>query len=318
MIGAAQLTTDGLHRLPVTATRPGVASNSEYNEHWNLLTVSLLASAGAVQWDFSFADVAGDEEIRTNDRGWLTVRLIRGDHLGDHFWHDEIEPLRQTMVERARMGLVRLRRALRGDGCTGVLIADSYRIAVPADLRTECLASCGGCRWCRRNSRQRWASPSPGPAAITVGSTRQAPLDRLAVTGAYGSRVIVCVDPDSFGRARRLRVVVRALLSAGDVQLVVAPDNLVPAVTDALPAPKTLAQPVIVDSLDSFEPVTAVGVRTLIFLPSNCDPADWLEGSSRSPLFVLCGPADLLVEGGTTTLAEQDGAYSLADVERLL
>lgn len=318
MIGAAQVTTDGLHRLPVTATRPGVASNSEYNEHWNLLTVSLLARAGVVQWDFSFADVADDDEIRTSDRGWLTVRLLRGDHMGDHLWRDDVEPLRKTMVARARVGLVSLRRALRGDGCTGVHIADSYRISVPAELRTECLASCGGCGWCRRNRRQRWASPSPDPAAIAVGGTRPAPLDRLAVAGAYGPRVIVCVDPDSLNRVRRLRVVLRALMIAGNVHLVVAPDSVVRAVTDALPAVGTLAHAIMVDALSSFDPVTAVGVRTLIFLQSTCDPVDWLEGSSRSPLFVLCGPADLLVGGGTTTLAEQDGAYSLADVERLL
>jgi superfamily II DNA or RNA helicase len=318
MIGAAQQTTDGLHRLPVTATRPGVTSNSEYNEHWNLLTVSLLARVGAVRWDFSFTDVPDDDEIRTSDRGWLTIRLVRGDHLGDHFWRDEVEPLRQTMVERARLGLLRLRRALQGDACTGVLIAESYRIAVPAELRTECLASCGGCRWCRRNRRQRWASPSPSPAAITVGYTKPAPLDRLAVAGAYGPRVVVCLDPDWLSRARRLRVLVRALLSAGDVQLVVAPDSLLPAVIGALPAPETLAQAVMVDSLNAFEPVTAIGVRTLIILPADSDPMELLQGSSRSPLFVLCGPGDLLVGRGPATLAEQDGAYSLADVERLL
>lgn len=318
MIGAAQQTSDGLHRLPITATRPGVASNSEYNEHWNLLTVSLLARAGALQWDFSFADVPDDENLRTSDRGWLTIRLLRGDHLGDHFWRDVVEPLRQTMVERGRLGLVSLRRALQGDACTGVLIAESYRIAAPSELRTECLASCGGCSWCRRNHRQRWASPSPSPAAITVGNAQPAPLDRLAVGGAYGPRVIVCIDPDSLSRARRLRAVVRGLLSAAKVQLVVAPDSLLPAVTAALPAPETLAQAVMVDSLDTFEPVTAVGARTLIVLPAGADPTEWLQGSSRSALFVLCGPGDLIVGRGPATLAEQDGVYSLSDVERLL
>jgi ATP-dependent DNA helicase RecQ len=317
MAGAADLTSDGLHRLPVTATRPGVGSNSEYNERWNLLTVSLLVRAGALSWDFSFVGVTEGEEVSTSDRGWLTVRVVRGDHLSDHFWND-VDPVRRDLVERSRVGLANLERAFSGAECTGVLIADSYRIDFPADLATRCLASCGGCDWCRRNHRRRWSSPSPMPAAISVRRDSPAPLDRLAARGAYGPRVIVCIDAETITRSRRLRGVIRALLTAGGVELVVAPDELIPAVAAALPAPETLAHAVMVDSASSFDPVTTVGVPTLIFVGPNADPAEWLAGSSRASLLVLCGAGDLPVAGGSTTLADQDGAYSLADVERLL
>lgn len=317
MVSAAEPTADGLHRLPVTATRPGVEANSEYNERWNVLTVSLLVRAGALEWDFSFSGVTEDPEVLTSDRGWLTVRILRGDHLSDYFWSD-IEPVRHGMVERSRVGLSNLRRAFHGGYCTGALIADSYRIKAPSDLATHCLASCGGCHWCRRNERRRWSSPSPAPAAISVRGAPPVALDRLAVAGAYGRRVIVTVHADTLARARRLRGVVRALLTAGGIQLVVAPDDLVPTVTAALPSPGTLAQAVMVDGASSFDPVTTVGVRTLLILSADANPTEWLDGSSRAPLFVLCGPADLAVGGGPTTLAEQDGAYSLADVERLL
>lgn len=317
MVTASEVTSDGLHRIPVTATRPGVEANSEYNERWNLLTVSLLVRAGALEWDFSFSGVTDEHEISTGDRGWLTVRLLRGDHLSDHFWID-IEPIRSAMVERSRTGLNNLRKALRGDQCAGVLIANSYRIRVPAELATQCLASCAGCDWCRRNRRRAWSSPSPTPAAISVRAAQGVTLDRLAVPGTFGQRVVVCVDANTFGRARRLRSVVQALLLAGGIQLVVASDNFVAAVTAALPSPDSLLRPVMVDGASAFDPVTAVGVRTLLMLSADDDPTTWLDGSSRAPLLVLCGPGDLAVDGGPTLLCEQDGAYTLADVERLL
>jgi ATP-dependent DNA helicase RecQ len=318
MVGAAQPTPDGLHRLPVTATTIDVATNSEYNERWNLLTVSLLARAHAVEWDFSFAGFNEEDEYPQTDRGWLTVRVLRGDHLSEQFWRDAVEPVRQAMVHRSRLGLASLRRALRGDACTGVLIADSYRIATPADLRATCLASCGGCPWCRHSGRQRWASPSPNPAAISVANSRLAPLDRLAIMGKFGRRVVVCIELEAFKRPRRLRALVRALVAAGGIGLVVAPDAMLAAVTAALPAPETLAEAVMADSLAEFDSVSAVGVPTLVFLSSDADPAECVEGSSRAPLTVICGPGNLAVAGGPPTLAELDGAYDLADVERLL
>ena len=316
MINAADQTSDGLHRLPLTATPSHLATNSEYNEHWNLLTVSLFARAGVVQWDFSFADFSEGDEEGPDDRGWITVRLLRGDHTRENLWDDQIEPVRQKMVDRSRLSLENLRRALAGDGCCGSLIADSYDIEVPAHLRTMCLPSCGGCQWCRQNERDRWASPSPSPAAISVSSGHTARLDSLAVRGAYGPRVAVCVDP-ALLKPRQLRQLIPALLSAGGIELVVAAESILSDITAALPSPETLSQAIMVDSLATFDPITSVGVRTLLFLTSSCDPTEWLKGSSRAPLMVTCGPGDLKVAGGPATLSEQDGAYSLSDFERL-
>ena len=316
MIGASDETNDGLHRLPLTAIPPHLTTNSEYNEHWNLLTVSLFARAGVVEWDFSFADFSAEDEERPVDRGWITVRLLRGDHLQDDLWTDQIEPVRQRMVDRSGLSLGNLRRALTGDGCCGSLIADSYDIGSPPHLRTTCLPSCGGCQWCRKNKRYRWASPSPSPAAISVSSGETARLDGLAVPGEYGPRVAVYIDPRLL-RARQLRRLVPALLTAGGIELVVGAESILPDIVAALPSPETLRQAVMVDSLTTFDPVTSVGVRTLLFLTSECDPTEWLKGSSRAPLMVTCGPGDLKVAGGPTTLSEQDGAYSLSDFERL-
>ncbi len=315
MIGSAQPTDDGLHRLAMTASPADVPGNSEYNERWNLLTVSLLARARAVEWDFSFADMQ-DEEDPTPDRGWLSVRLVRGDHLAPEFWRDHVEPLRHSVVERSSIGLATLKSALGGERCTGALIADSYTIIADRGLRTTCLAACGGCRWCRRHGRKRWASPSPWPAAITSDDQRSFPLDRLATPGEFGPRLVVCMDSSQFDRQRRLRAIARALVAAGGTRLVVAPTQLLEQVTAALPAPELLGESVMVDPLESFDPLVSVGVRTLIFLPDGADAESWLSGSARAPLTVLAAPAD--ATAGLASISSVDGAYALADLERLL
>jgi superfamily II DNA helicase RecQ len=318
MVGAAEPTVEGLVRLPLTATPKDVGTNSEYNEKWNRLTVSLLARVGAVEWDFSFTRTSESDEEVPSDSGWLTVRLVRGDHLSDDFWEDDVEPVRQAMVDRSRAGLAALRRALQADQCTGALIASTYTVSSPPELRTTCLPSCGGCPWCRAHGRRRWASPTPEPAAIDPARAEIAPLDRLAVNGSLGRRVVVCVDSDLLTRPRRLSALLRALVNAGGVQLVVSPAGLVHAVVSALPAPETLAQAVMVEALEFFDPVLVPGARTAILLTSATQPDEWLLGSSRAPLTVICGPSDLPVGDGTTSLADQDGAYQLADLEILL
>jgi hypothetical protein len=317
MMSAAEPTGDGLHRLPLTATPHDVPFNSEYNERWNLFTVILLARAGALQWDFSFAGRDSDEQPET-DSGWLTVRLVRGDHQSDQFWNDVVEPVRQSMVERSGLGLASLRQAMREEACTGTLIAENYRISRPSDLRAVCLPTCGGCRWCRAHRRKRWTSPSPTPAAIAVPRDDWAPLDRFAVAGKYGRRVAICVEPATYSRSRRLRNLITYLVPAGGIGLIVAGEEFLETVRGAVAKSQALTHAVMVDSIDEFDPLTTVGTSTLVFLPAGADPADWLEGNSRSPLTVVCGAGDLPVADGALTLKDQDGSYPLKDIEQIL
>jgi hypothetical protein len=126
----------------------------------------------------------------------------------------------------------------------------------------------------------------------------------------------VCVDRDLLGRVRRLRAVVRALVAAGAIRLVVAPTRVLEDVTAALPPAETVADAIMVDSLESFDPIVAVGVRTLVFVTDGVDAEVWLTGSTRAPLTVVCGPPD--IAAGAIPLSDVDGAYALADLERLL
>jgi superfamily II DNA/RNA helicase len=317
MVLASRDTGDGLHRLPLTATSGNVTTNSEYNERWNLFTVILLARVGAVEWDFSFAGRDDNRDLES-DVGWLTVRYLRGDHRTDHFWQNLVEPTRAAMVQNSQESLRRLRMAIKGTICTGVVTAESFTIDSPPDLRTSCLAACGGCHWCRAHGKTRWGSPSPIPAAIAVApSEDQTALDRLAIRGAFGLRVAVYVDERVLSKSRRLRQLLSGLVSAGGIGLIVAAESLVATVRDVVAESPGLVQAVMVDSYRDFDPITRLGVSTLFLLSDGEDAEELLEGNSRAPLTVICGTPGSPVGRDGLTLRDQDGSYAYSDIENL-
>lgn len=314
MLLASQLTEDGLRRLPLTATSGDVSSNSEYNERWNLFTVVLLARSGAVQWDFSFSGL-DDLGERESDRGWLTIRIVRGDHQTENFWQAIVEPTRNSMSERSRLGLFRLRSAINGTACTGVLIAGSFTIQDPAEFRTVCLPACGGCGWCRTHGKQRWTSPSPTPAAIQVHAVGRTPFDRFAVNGSYGRRIVVCVDTTIYYSPRKMRGLLNNVVSASEARLVVASDAIAHLARTAIEKSPALINTVMVDSMNEFDPISTVGVPTVVLLSDGEDAEDWIEGVSRASLTVIIGSPSSTVGEGDLRLSEHDGAYSLTDID---
>lgn len=317
MMTARRDVGDDLHRLPLTAISGDVKVNSEYNERWNLFTVILLARAGAIAWDFSFSGRDEDGELES-DSGWLTIRVIRGDHQTDGFWRDVVDQTRRAMVENSHKGLLRLRNAMNGTGCAGVLIAESFTIDEPPDLRTTCLAACGGCRWCRAHGKPRWASPSPIPAAIAVVPADRPTLDRWAVDGLYGRRIAVHLDLSIYANRRgNLLRFLSALVSAADIGLIVAGSSLVETVRSVVGKSASLRQSVMVDTLRDYDPTTTVGVSTLILLPEGEDAEEWLNGSSRAPLTVVCGAPHSPVGRSGHTLRDQDGSYPAGDIDEL-
>jgi ATP-dependent DNA helicase RecQ len=278
--------------------------------------VILMARAGAVEWDFSFSGHDDNGELES-DSGWLTVRLVRGDHQTDQFWRHVVEPARRSMVENSRRGLLRLRSAMNGTVCAGVLVAESFTIDEPPELRTTCLVACGGCRWCRAHEKPRWTSPSPIPAAIAIVPNERPSLDRLAVRGIYGRRLAIYMDPSIYSNQRKLRELLPRLVSAAGIGLIVADGSLIEMVRGVVAKSPALVHSLMVDSLRDFDPITAVGVSTLILLSEGEDADEWLDGNSRAPLTVICGAPDSLVGRSGLTLSEQDGSYPLADIEEL-
>ena len=86
MFQARDVLGSDLIRVPLTAVPRNLDQNTDYNERWNLFTVSLMARAGALAWDFSLDHLSTDSDPPLDDGGWLTVRILRGNHQSPDFW----------------------------------------------------------------------------------------------------------------------------------------------------------------------------------------------------------------------------------------
>ena len=82
--------------------------------------------------------------------------------------------------------------------------------------------------------------------------------------------------------------------------------------------PNGARPPLMVSSLGDFDPLTEVGVPTLVVVDEGIDPELILDGSARSSLFVILGPSDLRVGASGLSLLDNDGAFRLHDLERIL
>ena len=319
MVQATDILGPDMMRVPLTAVASNLDQHTDYNELWNLLTVSLMVRAGALAWDFSLNEVETDSGPLVDDRGWLTVRVLRSDHQSPGFWSDDVESVRATMIERSHAGFASLREALSGRECTGERVGVNYSISNPPEHQTTCLPSCGGCAYCRRNGRSRRSAPSPRPRGIEAAprsdSTR---LDELAGDGEWGPRLIVGIRPSMMRSRRKLRRAIWSLLAVGGVQLLVVPDGIVHIFEDWLSRQNGGRLPLMVSLLGDFEPPFEVGVATLLIVDEGIDPEPFLAGSARSSLFVVVGPSDLPVGNSGLSLIDCDGAIRLDDLERLL
>ena len=319
MLQAAEELTNDTIRVPLTAVSGEVKGHSDYNERWNLFTVSMMARAGALAWDFNLSTLPEDSEQISDDRGWLTVRLLRGDHNSPQFWEDTVEVVREQMVAKSGSSLQQLNKAIRGNRCTGQLIAKNYSITWPDKFKTTCLAGCGGCAYCRRSGKARWCSPSPCPAAIEVEPLEpKSRLRELAANGRFGPRLIICCDPSTFENKRKIKRILRSLIAQGRIRLIVAPQCLIEVVTDGLPASDGEGAPLMVTLLSDFDAITEVGVPTLILAANEAVPEPWIEGSARSDLFVILGSSETDLGASGRALLNFDSAFKLEDLERIL
>ena len=319
MVQAAEVLGPDMIRVPLTAVPVNLGQHTDYNERWNLFTVSLMARSGALAWDFSLKELQTDSGLLIDDRGWVTVRVLRSDHQSPGFWSDDVESVRATMVKRSRQGLASLRTALSGRQCTGELVGLNYSISSPPEFQTTCLPSCGGCDYCRRTGRSRRSSPTPRPRGVeTAPAPDRTRLNELAADGKWGPRVIVGAEPSIMQSRRRLRRAIRSLVAACGIQLLVVPDDKLHMVKDWLPPQDGGRAPLMVNSLGDFDPLTDVGVPTLVIVDEGTDPEPLLEGSARSSLFVVLGPSDLRVGASGLSLVDCDSAFRLGDLERIL
>jgi superfamily II DNA helicase RecQ len=305
-------------RVPLTTVPPNLDQHTDLNERWNLFTASLMVRVGAIAWDFSLDELPTDSDSTLDDRGWLTLRVLRSDHQSPDFWSEVVESVRAQMVDGSRAGLKNLRTALSGRRCVGELVGLNYSISSPPRLQTACHPSCGGCPRCRRNSRSRWSSPSPIPSGIEAAASGPTRLHHLAAPGRWGPRVVVGAGAATMQSRRKLRRAVRSLIAAGGIQLLVVPDERLRMAEDWCQPQDGGRPPLMVNSLEDFDPFSEVGVPTLVIVDEGIDPGPLLNGSARSSLFVVLGPGDLRVGASGLSLLDNDGASHLDDLERIL
>ena len=305
-------------RVPLTTVPGNLDRHSDRNALWNMFTVSLMVRAGALAWDFSLNELPTESGQLLDDRGWMTVRVL-SDHQSPLFWSDVFKTVRAAMIDKSREALASVTKALSGQQCMGKLVGLNYSISSPHKFRTTCLPSCGGCAYCRRNRQRRWSLPSPRPSGIEVppmsGPSR---LYRLATEGRWGPRVIIVADQSVRQSRRKFRRTIRSLVAAGDIQLIVVPGDILHLVQRWMPPQHGDKPPLMVNSLDDFDPLADVGVPTLVIVDEGIDPGHFLDGSSRSSLFVVLGPSDLRVEASGLSLIDSDSAFRLDDLGRIL
>ena len=319
MIHAAETVDRDTIRLPVTTVPDNLARHSDHNGLWNMFTIGLMVRAGALSWDFSLNELPPDgSDLVRDDRGWMTVRILR-DHRSSRFWSEVFEAARSTMISKSREGLASVREALSGGQCMGELVALNYSISSPHKFRTVCMPSCGGCAYCRQRSRSRRVSPSPTPIGIEAAPpTKHTRLYQLAATGRWGPRVILATDRSVMRSRRKLRRAVRKLIAVGDIQLLVVHKDRINMVADWLPPQHGQRLVLMLNSMDDFDPLVDVGVPTLVIVDEGTDPGRFLDGSSRSSLFVILGPGDLRVGESGLPLIDSDAALRLDDLDRIL
>ena len=118
--------------------------------------------------------------------------------------------------------------------------------------------------------------------------------------------------------SRKLRRAVRSLITAGGIQLLVVPDDRLHMAGDWCRLQDGGRPPLMINSLDDFDPLTEVGVPTLVVVDEGVDPEPILDGSARSSLFVVLGPSDLRAGASGLSLLDNDGALCLDDLKRVL
>ncbi len=309
MSQAGESLDSDLLRVPLTAVPGNLKQNSDFNERWNLSTVSLMARAGALAWDFSLSE-------SRNDSKWITVRVLRGDHLTDRFWSKVLEPFRATMAAQSGHGLKKLSNTLSGRECTGHLVGSHYSISSNSKFQTTCQPRCGGCTHCRRTGQvqpKAWMAPSPIPRGIETGPVpNPSRLYELAALGRWGPRVIVGADHSLMQSHCRFRRAIRCLIAHGGIQLIVASKARLSTVKDWLPPHDNTRPPLMTNSFEDFDPMIEVGVPTLIICDEEIDPEPFFDGSSRSALFVILGSNDL------PSLMDNEATFRLDDLERML
>jgi ATP-dependent DNA helicase RecQ len=265
--------SENLFKLKLGTVQGKIGSNSPFNEKWNLSTLALMVRTRQISWDFALSEAGARENN-------VLVSLVDGRHNSDDFWENEITVTKEKLVEDSYKDFQMLETFLKGKKCAGKVIAGQYTIEL-ADHEVVCVASCGGCPFCRKEKKCPNSGYQPHTPAICARVNSQE-IDDYARMGKFGKRVIVRMSK-SFEDANNneLSTLVDSLFRKAKCQLLVLPESL----KGRIKAPTGVD--CFVDYLDSFDATLAPGVRTLLVLPPG-ENSNWVfDGNERSEIYVI-------------------------------
>jgi ATP-dependent DNA helicase RecQ len=215
---------------------------SERSKGWNVRTLTLLGSMGAIDLlnsDFELEGEAESTSDREDDepddatkaavghrRPFMKVRIINTSHMTDEFWQQTVNEYRGKRAQTGRASLDRLTRYFEGKECIACILGPNYR--VPADPardipQVEVGESCGGCPACRHDGlpvreRQAGFTQHPWPPHA---------LDpRLTALLQRNGHLVVCLGDAKFDRRGRQDVIdgLRRLVRIGVKNFIFMPD----------------------------------------------------------------------------------------------
>jgi hypothetical protein len=171
------------HQVWVDTAPGGGADRLDYsgksNTHWNLNTLTLMASAGLIEMEALISlpvdpqgSVITDPEAKAADyREYQRLRLPEGPFLDEGEWGKRVEPFRKASF-RAQMKSVNAMVSLwQDDTCLADQFAPIYTLS---GYGVHVAKQCGGCPACRRRGKPRSVdavheSPPPWPPSPITG-----------------------------------------------------------------------------------------------------------------------------------------------------
>jgi ATP-dependent DNA helicase RecQ len=146
----------GYYALPVNARRTGLAGELTFSENvrWNKRLLVQLNRAGLLE--FSDLTLREGKERKEDLEEIATVRVKFMPYTKE--LGDMMRPVRLEELRQFRAGRIALDHLLSSQGCVSRSLAGLYGVA-----RTQRV--CGGCPWCRQNSRDAGVCP---PLEFTV------------------------------------------------------------------------------------------------------------------------------------------------------
>jgi len=244
---------DNLYRIDIERIHDNLNFRSDENQLWNLRTVLMMVRAGVLELDTDlqnppdkndYSDVnryeAAKDQIISQNKNSLVVRILIGNHTGEDLWNKRIIPSREETREAARANhnaLINWLRAPQQNPLCEALVG-LYSLAefTPGH-------ACGGCPACRErqvpNTGYLIPPPlllNPAAAAAQLALSRWQTLSGLPYTSCFITYPPVNDDEwEREGWYQRVATLLVQLHRAGIVQRIWADPVLLHSVFGAIP-----------------------------------------------------------------------------------